>query len=291
MPTAPGTPADQNEPVGTALARMRHARRLTGAQLASRVGMSQPKISRIERGRGAPDPEDIHAIARALGASEAEARVLMERAARAHDRIADWRPTSVNLAGRQETMADWESAAAEVRDFEPALLPGLLQTSEYAAAALRAFQVLLHPDAEQGVESAIEAAVAARIGRRKVLLDPAKSFEFVLTEAVLRNRICPPANMLSQIDRLRRIADRENVTIGIIPEEVEIAIPPLHGFTLFDDDLVVIDIYNTGLTARGRTDVAHYRHVFDQFRQQAIADIGPVLDRYETVYLELYRAR
>jgi len=270
---------------------MRHARRLTGAQLASKVGMSQPKISRIERGKGSPDPEDIRAIARALGASDSEARALMERAERSHDRIADWRPTSVDLAGRQETVADWESAMAEVRDFQPALLAGLLQTGEYATAALRIFQRLLEPDSDQRAETATLAAVSARIRRQEILAEPSKSFEFILTEAVLRNQICPPEDMLAQLSRLRRLADRQNVTIAIVPADATIDIPPLHGFTLFDDDLVVIDVYNTGLTARGRTDVANYRHVFDRFERQAVTDIGPILDRYEDLYLEQYRAR
>ncbi|MFC7532283.1 helix-turn-helix domain-containing protein [Actinoplanes sp. GCM10030250] len=287
--TMDGVPLDQ-EPVGAVLAQMRRAQRLTGAELADMVGMSQPKISRIERGRGLPDPEDIGAIARALGADDRLVRSLMERAERSHDRMTDWRPTSAGLASRQESMADWEAAAEVIRDFQPAVLGGLLQTSGYARAALLSFQRLV-TTADDSVETAILSAVTARIRRQEILADPAKSFRFVLTEAVLRNRLCPPAEMLAQIAHLRELSTRPNVHLAVIEEGVPVDLPPLHGFTLLDDTLVVIDVYNTGLITRGRNDVGRYRQVFDLFRSNATEEVHPLLDKYEAHYIDQLRSR
>lgn len=291
MSTSVGTPTEPDEPVGTALARMRHAHGLTGAQLADLVGMSQPKISRIERGVGTPDPKDIGAIARALGADEGLVRELLERADESHDRMTDWRPTSVSLAGRQDRMADWESTATVVREFQPAIMAGLLQTSGYARAALLAFQRLAQLDDDELTETAVLAAVSARIRRQVVLADRSKSFRFVLSEAVLKNRICPPVEMLAQIGHLREIALRHaNVVIRAIPDGTPVDIPPLHGFVLHDDKLIVIDAYNTGLISRGRRDVESYRRVYDEFEAHA-TDIAPLLEKYETLYLEQLRQR
>ncbi|MBB4744983.1 transcriptional regulator with XRE-family HTH domain [Actinoplanes octamycinicus] len=261
---------------------MRRARRLSGAELAVRVGMSQPKISRIERGRGVADPKDVVTIARALGADDAVASDLQRRAEGAQDRMTDWRPSNADLANRQNGVAEWEASATEIRDFQPAVLPGLLQTGSYIRAALLSFQRLVQPDAD---ETAMARAVTARTARQEVLADPDTTFHFVVTEAVLRNRLCPPEAMLEQLTNLRLLARRPNVILALVPEGVPTPLPPLHGFTVYDEDMVVIDAFNTGLLSRGGGVVRQYRHVFDLFRQVATTDIEPILDRYRTWYL------
>jgi transcriptional regulator with XRE-family HTH domain len=290
--TSPGAPIAPDEPLGATLARMRRARRVTGAALAVMVGMSQPKISRIERGKGNVDPEDVVAIARALGADESRIQSLRERAERTQDRLTEWQPTSDPLAKRQEDMGVWEAAATEVRDFQPAAVAGQLQTSGYARAVLVTFQRLARLSDDELTETAILAAVSARVRRQETLADRTKSFHFVMTEAVLRNPACPPAEMLAQIGHLRDVAERyANVTIGIVPDGTPVDIPPLHGFTLLDANLVVIDVYNTGLITRGPLDVATYRRVFDMFDARAVDAIEPILAKYEAFYLEQLRNR
>ncbi|XVV12858.1 Scr1 family TA system antitoxin-like transcriptional regulator [Actinoplanes sp. CA-131856] len=286
MSSDSGAPTGANEPVGTVLARMRRTRRLTGAMLAAKVGMSQPKISRIERGHGTPDPEDIVLIARALGATEIEAQALKERAERAHDRITDWRPTATNLASRQDTIAGWELEATEILDFQPALIPGLLQISGYARAAMSGFQALRRAEPSPSQEAALTSAVAARLLRQRALADENKTFRFVFTEAVLRNRICSPVDMLGQVRHLGVISEQANIHIGIVPDGADVKIPALHGFVVYDDDVVVIDLFNTGLTTRGRTDVIEYREVFEAFAERATADLAAMLDRYHEHYLD-----
>ncbi|WIM94253.1 helix-turn-helix transcriptional regulator [Actinoplanes oblitus] len=275
------------EPVGATLARMRRARRLTGTQLADMVRMSQPKISRLERGKGLPDPADVATVARALGADEAQIRDLVRRAEDAQDRMTDWRPTVSPLVSRQESLAEWEADTVEVRDFQPALLAGLLQTSGYAREALLSFQTLARPVDDEPAETAILPAVTARIRRQEVLGDPAKSFRFVITESVLRSQVCPPAEMLAQLSHLRALLARHsNVRFAVIPDEGPLAFPPLHGFTLLDDRLVLIDVYNTGLVSRGPTDVRHYHKVFELFEASATTDLGPLLDKHEARCIE-----
>lgn len=62
--------------------------------------------------------------------------------------------------------------------------------------------------------------------------------------------------MLAQIHHLREISTAyENVSLTVVPDGRPMVIPPWHGFTLFDQEMVVIDIYNTGLLSRGRKDV------------------------------------
>jgi Domain of unknown function (DUF5753) len=68
--------------------------------------------------------------------------------------------------------------------FQPSLVPGLLQTAEYA-------QLRLSQWAELNRAGGVKEAVAARMARQEALYDPTKSFSFVLTEGALRARLCP----------------------------------------------------------------------------------------------------
>jgi len=287
MSAGVGAPDDEDEPVGMVLARMRHAKRITGAKLAAIAGMSQPKISRIERGKGLPDPEDIGTIARALGADETHARALMIRAERSRDRMTDWRPASAGMAGQQKTLGDWEAAATVLRDFQPVLVTGLLQTSGYAKNVLQSFQRIAQLAPDNATESDLLATVSARVKRQEVLADSSKSFQIVMGEAALKRRRYPAVEMLAQISQIREIAARHtHVSITIVPDGAPADLPLLHGFTVFDDELVVIDLYNAGLISRSRRDVESYRRVFATLEEHA-TDIAPFLDTYEATYIEM----
>jgi transcriptional regulator with XRE-family HTH domain len=288
----PDISPDSDEPVGEALARMRKAKHLTGAQLAALVEMSQPKISRIERGQVLADPADIGQIARALGADESMANRLMERTERSHNRMTDLRPTTIDLANSQNGISDWESAARVVRNFDPAAVSGLLQTGAYSRAVLRAYQRLAQRGGGEPSKALVAKAVAERARRQQLLADSARSFRFVMLETVLRNRICSPVEMLGQIDHLRDVAEGyDNVVVSIVPDMASLAIPPMHGFALLDDKLVVIDAFNTALISRGRSDAQRYRQVFDAFEELAQTDIAGILDKHRKHYIDLLRDR
>ncbi|GAA1616404.1 helix-turn-helix domain-containing protein [Actinoplanes couchii] len=284
-----GVPGAEDEPVGAALARMRRAKRISGTRLAALAGMSQPKISRIERGQGTLNPDDVDAIARALGMGDAEIQALVARAAKSYDRMTDWRPTSAGLALAQETLAEWESGAARVRTFEPTLVPGPLQAHGYAKLVLRAFQRLLVLTEEERSEPALLAAVSARLRRQEHLANPDTAFEFIMGEAALKIRTHPPVEVLAQINHLRDILARHpNVRITIVPDGAPTPIPLQHGFTVIDDALVLVDLYNTGLTSHSRNDVMTYHRVFELLQEQAVG-VEPFLDRYQSMYIGMLR--
>jgi transcriptional regulator with XRE-family HTH domain len=276
---------DPDEPVGVVLARMRRAKGLTGGELGRLAGMSQPKVSRIENGRGVPDSGDIGRLALALGADEVLARQLVERAETSQNRMTDWRPSPIGLAGSQREVARWEAATGTLRCFDPIVVPGLLQTSEYARSMLTTFQKYWVPDLGGSAASAVLEAVSARVRRQEILSDESKSFHFVVTEAVLKNQFCPPEDMVGQIRRLRELtAEYDNVSVRILPDHAKLAIPPLHGFELFDDRQVSVDLFNTGLSSYGRSDARLYRGVFDVFEAESLLDIDPILDKYNRYY-------
>ena len=287
MTTESSTPIGPEDDLGTALAEMRKGKKITGAQLAKMVGMSQPKISRLENGVGLPDPGDVGRIARALGADDDKVRYMVELAERAHNRMTDWRPMSATLAMMQQEIHQLELGAKKFRVFQSTLVVGLLQTSGYARAVLSSFRSLGRPATpEPEYDIAIHEAVTARLRRQAVLGDRERTFHFIMTESALGNRICPPEEMVAQLWRIREVAGQANVTVGIIPADVTWIVPPMHAFDVFDEDIVIVDLLNTELTTRGKLDVRTYGQIFDIFRAQATTEIEPIIDRYIAHYLD-----
>jgi transcriptional regulator with XRE-family HTH domain len=272
-------------PVGAALAELRRAAGITGQELGRRTGMSQAKVSKIETGAMLADPRDVARLAEALSAPADVVRGLVQQAERAHNHMTDWRLIPVRPSDMQHDYADFETASRVTRSFSQALLPGLVQTSEYARAILTLVQPQWTEDGHAGSAELVARAVSDRIRRQAVLADPHRQFHFLVSETVLQNQLCRPEDMPAQLERLREVAKQKNVTVRIITT------PPFHGFEIFDDRGIAVELFNTVVMTRGKSDVRIYRKIFADFEQQATADIDPILDRYIDSYLDLARSR
>jgi hypothetical protein len=159
-------------------------------------------------------------------------------------------------ARRQRANLPLEANSALVRVFVPDMVPGLLQTAEYARHVF-ARLVNLH-----GVLNDIEEGVRTRMRRQQALYDPAKRFQFLLTEAVLHRRICPPAVQRGQLDRLLAAAGMDTISLAIIPFTATLPVVPSHAFTMFDDTLVLVETIGSELAFRATEEKALYAEVF-----------------------------
>ena len=113
----------------------------------------------------------------------------------------------------------------------------------------------------------VDSAVEARMRRQEALYDRSKTFEFVITEAALRLLPCPPQVMLGQLDRLLSL-DLDNVTLGIIPLGVELAVVPYTDFLMLDDQAIV---ENSGAEDKiGEDESAVYARIFDELMAEAV---------------------
>lgn len=272
--------------LGTTLARLRKQKGITGKLLGRHAGMSQAKISKIENGVIMPSRQDVERLTRALQVPEEEVQALLDQVEGMHDAFFDRRVTTRQIVAAQHEVAANEGRARSVRVFQPTVVPGLLQTTEYARAILGDYARLLVSNTPKGRQS-IAPAVSARIQRQEVLDNPAKRFLVVMTEAVLSNRLCSPAALLAQLERIRTLARLPNVSIRIVPRDAELSYPPVHGFQLFDDERVLIDLMNTMVVSRGGADIRVYREAFEHFYQVATDDIAPILDSYIRFYADL----
>lgn len=273
--------------LGSALARLRRQRGLTGQQLGRLAGMSQAKVSKVENGVVTPSVRDVERMARALHAPQDVLQQLVDSAEGLLDQFTDWRITTRRLTSGQQQLAADEERARVMRVFQPAVVPGLLQTAEYARAVLSDYASAFSGERPGAEQREVRSAVSARIQRQEVLYGTGKRFLFVLTESVLTNRVCTAAEMVGQLDRIRTVAEYDNVEVRVVPADARLDYPPVHGYQLFDDRVVVVDMMSTTVVSRGKADLAVYRAVFDYFRQRAEPDAGPVLGRHLRGYADL----
>jgi hypothetical protein len=177
---------------------------------------------------------------------------------------AEWqRILRAGLKPRQQAHIEWDQKTRLFRAFEATVIPGLLQTAEYAryrfAEGIRRLKL----------PNDINEAVQGRVQRQEILYRPDKRFHFVLTEAALRFRLCPPEVMLGQLDRLVSFSALPNVRLGIIGFETQYATSPWHGFWMYDNERVLVETLSAALDLRQPQEIELYANAFDQLAADA----------------------
>jgi len=252
------------EALGARFRQLRKDTGLTGKQLAERLGWSQPKVSRIERGQRTPSEEDLRAFARVVGATAEVTDELLTRVRTVHSVHAAWRrQLAGGAAVGQHDILELEASVRLVRAFEPAVIPGMLETDDYARKLFDDVVALY------GIPNDAEEAVRIRLRRQQLIHDPARRFEFIIAEAALRSQVCPPPVMRAQLDLVRALSNLETVEVSILPTDVKLPFLPLHGFWIFDDELVSVETVHTRVEARDPSEVALYLRVFGQLKAAA----------------------
>jgi len=239
---------------------------VTGRQFAESLGWPPSKVSKIENGRQTPTDEDLRAWAQ-VSDLESELDALLASLHTLELQYAEWR--HLMRAGhrpQQEQLREWEQRTRLFRIFEATVIPGLLQTAEYARARFHESvrRLKISDDADE--------AVSARLRRQEILYRPGKQFHVVLPEAALRLRLCSVDALLGQLDRLTSISHLPNVKLGIIAVEAEYVVSPWHGFWMYDDKRVAIETFSAELDLRQPQEIELYSDAFDQL--SAVASYG-----------------
>src|SRR4051812_21483343 len=192
------------------LRRLRELAGVSGRDLARRIDISQSKVSRIESGVTTPALPAVVAWAEAVGAdAETRARLTaMTEAAFAE--VQAWRSVLHSFGQLQDQIEQREALAQRIRVFQPSLIPGLLQTAEYARRVFGLF----HVPYEDGD---LAKAVAGRLDRQLAIYDEDREFAFLITEGALRWRPGPPRVLRAQLDRLGSLMTLDNVSIALVP--------------------------------------------------------------------------
>ena len=262
MPAPLVRPKRAQTELGNRLRLLRKDVGLDQNALAERAGMSQAKVSRIETSQVPATVDDVERLARALGVSEAVTAELRELATDLHAGLQSWRTLFPRGFGElQLDRMQLEARASVIRTFQMAVVPGLVQTTDYA----RAIHVLFDPAlAENGEDIA-----TSRLRRQEVLYNTSKRFEFIVTEGALRARVAPVPVLLGQLDRLTTLVGFEHISLGVLMTDVPPKALPVSSFDIFDEDMVTIETFSSRAIVREHEDVARYVQAFAALRESA----------------------
>jgi transcriptional regulator with XRE-family HTH domain len=215
---------DQGTPVGgrrlaAELRRLREHAGLTGEEVSQRLGWSGSKLSRIELHRIGVKQSDLRKLLALYGVDDSYRDELLALA-----RESGGKGRLVRAAGGFPQVAGYVSAEAEaesVWNWEPQIIPGLLQTHDYARAVRQ-----LWLDMFPGPPSETERWASARLLRQQVLSrDPPLQLSVIIDESVLGRRFGDRAVMRQQLEHLAEASELPNVEVRIYPINGEY--PPL----------------------------------------------------------------
>lgn len=270
-------PAVRRRKLGAELRALRTGAGLTSGEAARLVGWHQSKVSRIETGASGVKPADVRLLLDAYGVQDARLRELLLVLAGSDEgggRHHWWHAYRGVLPPTYRDFISLESQASAMRTLETSVVPGLLQTPEYARAVTRAAVGGLDADADER----LEALVAVRLARQDVLrVDPPLELSAVLDEAVLRREIGGPEVMARQLGRLVEAARLPQVRLQVLPfaagEHVGITGPfVIFSFSRTSDlDVVVLDHLTSSLYLERKEDLQAYTEAFNALRIHALS--------------------
>jgi transcriptional regulator with XRE-family HTH domain len=238
--------------------------RLTGQQLAQRLGWPGSKVSKLENGKQTATPEDLRAWADATEQPGVYAE-LAARLAGFESHIRSWRRALANgFKPLHEGLSAEIDRTSEMWVWEESVIAGLMQTPEYARHVIQRYAELL------GGASDIEAAVRSRVQRQEWLYRSGHKLHVLMWEAALRSLICPPSVLAAQLDRLTGMLGMDTVELGIIPFSASVKIVPANGFWVLDDRLVVAEDWHAELWLDDADNIALYAKVWKTLSESAV---------------------
>ncbi|MEH0842329.1 helix-turn-helix transcriptional regulator [Micromonospora sp. CPCC 205711] len=277
------SPVIRRARLGAELRQLRRREALTLEQVCGRLGWaSTSKLSRIELGQSRPDLADVLDLLDVydVPAPQRDALIVIARDA-ATSR--GWWKALGEMSERQRTYAELEAGAAAIVEYQPAVVPGLLQAPGYARMRIAAAR-LLHPELDA------EADLRARLSRQAVLRRP----DPPRYTGLLDERVCEPGDdpaevWREQLEHLAALSELPHLTLRVVPRAAAPRGPhPLTPYCCYsfpdpaDPHTVMLEALTTDVRLVGDVDVSRYDRVTGWLTEVA-------LSRAET--RELFRRR
>nr|WP_280272699.1 DUF5753 domain-containing protein [Nocardia wallacei] len=176
----------------------------------------------------------------------------------------EWRKVlGTGTKRRQQASIKWESEARILRSFEPTLIPGLLQTAEYATGILR--KVIEF----QQIPDDLDAGVSKRMERQQVLYRRDHLFHFIIGEQALYTTVGDDQTMIGQLDRLLAVQGMPRITIGVIPFTAPFETATT-SFLMFDSKMVLVENITAELNITQPREIRVYHRTFDVLVGQSV---------------------
>ena len=266
MNTLPSSSARQaQEALGGRLREIRKDAGLSARALAAATGQHFTRVSKIEHGVQSPSDRDIRDWCRACGAEE-QIPDLIATARAVQSAYLEFRRQA--RAGMKRVLGAHTVPLYErvslFRVYEHNVVPGLFQTAAYCAAMLSFWIGFLD------VPDDLDAAVAARMARQRVLYQVGKRFAVILEEQALRTWFGTAEVQAGQLGRLLEVMSIPSVSLGIIPMMTVRGAVPSAGFWIFDDSLVALETPTASVEVTRPQEVELYARMFGQLQASAV---------------------
>ena len=251
------------------LRRLRDAATLTGEEAAGRLGWSPSKISRTETGQTALTPADLRRILDLYEVAGTQ-RQRLELLGQSAGQRGWWDAYSDTLGPEYTALIALEAEAESVRWYSPMLVPGLLQTEQYAREVIRS-GLLIAPPGE------IERRVQVKMTRQRVLTrDSPLQLAVVIDEAAILRTVGGPQVMRGQLAHLATMTAHPSISVQVLPLATG-AHPATTGeFTilgfpeLIAPDVVYLENMTSDLYVEREGEVYRYGLAFDRLRALAL---------------------
>lgn len=266
--------------IGVELAHYRKLSGLTLAQAADGTGITRAKVGHMETGRYQQFPDDVTKLMVLYGADRKDVDRLASLAGSSEGR-SWWAPWSHLVPDWFKTFVGLEGLAEAEFCFEPMVLPGLLQTEEYAQAITDATGFVRRDHSER--------FVSFRVARAKRLTEPEPlELHAVIGEAALRLEVGTPEVRREQYRHLLALGRRRNVTIQVLRPEDGPHAAGTGGFFVLDfaqaQSVAYAERLDGAVYVQDQDDVRTYKMAVDNLRsvalsaQQSLAFIKSMID-------------
>jgi transcriptional regulator with XRE-family HTH domain len=251
------------------LQRRREATGLSREEVARRLEWSTSTLFRMETGRSRPQPGNVRTLLELYGVTgpERDGLIQLTRDAR---KPGWWHSFRDVLPNPYEVYIGLEAGAASIRNFEPIVIPGLLQTADYARAMFRNGPRELDRDD-------VERRVEVRLARQEILArDNRPRLWAVVDEAVIRRLVGGTEVMRGQLHHLANVAQRGKTTIQVVPYRAGAHAGTTGPFVILDFEeptdpaVVYVETLAGDIYLEERPDVNRYTLAFDRLVAAAL---------------------
>lgn len=217
-----GTPVVQQRRLRAELRRARDAAGRTQKDVAGALGWSTSKVIRIETGAVAVSTSDVMALLHYYGIKDDRAEELLA-VTRAKEEM--WWDKYAYFGQAFLNMLSYETSASHIRQFQNLVVPGLLQTREYAQAVMEAYT----PDSKMVADG-----MTVRMRRQDLLTEDGPEYTVVLDESVVRRRVKDTRVQLDQLVKLRKQAGHPRISIQVVPFTAGVVAAMRVSFAIFE---------------------------------------------------------
>ncbi|MBL7256356.1 helix-turn-helix domain-containing protein [Paractinoplanes lichenicola] len=278
MPSDPG-PMARRRQLGAALRQHRLDAHLSVREAAHALLCSPSKISRIETSQRKASLRDVRDLLNLYGITNEEYREQLMTLARESRESAWWRKYRLNPT--LEKFVGLESSATKISDYQFGIVPGSLQSRDYAKAIIEPW-VINDPEA-------LAEAVEVRMTRQEFLDASGTTLHAVIDEAVLHRTVGGTDVMRGQIGKMIELAESGFVALQAIPFDAGAHLGMNSGFTVLQfegphmsdspypvADVVYLEDLGDGQWLDQPAEVKRYLGAFDRLRSTALPTIETI---------------